>query len=113
MEKATYSYKNVNECIDKIKTLNTTARTKKDHFPIAFEVKKVYDFCYDKTGCCLFETRYSDCEDYMKLLSMEIEHKKVTKKALDELLKRSVRFLQREILSIKAVMDTGEVNTIL
>lgn len=108
MGKATYSYKNVTDCIEKIEKLNCTVKTKGDHFPALREIKSVYNFCYDKTGCMLFDADFSPCYEYSQLINKD----KVTKKKLDQALKNCILDLERQITGIRDAMERGQVNTI-
>ncbi len=48
IEKATYSYKAVNECILGIKKFTMTVSKRAEHFAKCFELEKLYDMCYEK-----------------------------------------------------------------
>lgn len=104
-KRATYSYAAVQESFKKVKELKTTAKSRAEHSLRMMEVKKVYDFCLEKTHCMLFEYEYSDCQDYIRAFD-----RRESKKELDILLKRNVLFLQREIREIFILMERGEVN---
>lgn len=106
-EKMTYSMSAVLECRDYLKTINTTVDKKMFHATKLMEIKKAYDFCYDKTKCMLFETDHSYWQDYCKAVEA-----KASKKELDKLLATNVRFLRREIFEIYKAMELGEVNVI-
>lgn len=106
-EKATYSYKAINECIAAIKGLTFTIKLRSQHGSYLFEVKKIYDLCYDRTKCMLFDADYSPWKDYLTAWNQ-----KCTKKDLDACLRRAIHYLQNEILAIKASMVCGEVNSI-
>lgn len=108
-EKATYSRKAIRECITEIKSLNMTVSRKKDYGPRLFEVKDVYNSCFKKTMCCIFDT-YHDCTPLNKYL--KAYDRDAPKKDLDKLLKESVRYLQDHISAIQASMDNGKVNII-
>ena len=114
VEKATYSYKKVNECITEIKKFSITVSKRADHFPKSFELEKLYNMCLEKTGCLLFEWKYTPMQDYHKAINDSLCDKvqKISKKELDKLLKRATRYLQNEILGIYQAMEYGEVNTI-
>lgn len=106
-EKATYSYKAIEECITAIKNLSFTIKYRSQHGSYLFVVKRVYDLCYDKTKCMLFDADYSPWKDYLTAWNQ-----KCTKKDLDASLRRAIHYLQNEILAIKASMSCGEVNSI-
>ena len=112
VEKMTYSYSAVKECADLVKKTNWTVPTKKEHFPKCFEIQKVFDFCLEKTGCMLFESDFSVWEIYEKRVNVDVEHGKVSKKELDQLLKDCYLFVARELNGILTMMSTGEVNAI-
>lgn len=107
-ERATYSRKNVLECMDYLKKIDTTVSKKMFHFSKLGEVRKAFQFCYDKTNCMLFEEDYSCFMDYLKL----VESKSATKKELDKHLKRCVNFLRNQICEIWKMMELKEVNSI-
>lgn len=106
-EKATYSYKAIEECITAIKDLSFTIKLRSQHGSRIFEVKRVYDLCYDKTKCMLFDADHTPWKDY--LIAWNQKH---TKKELDACLRRAIHYLQNEIIAIKASMVCGEVNSI-
>ena len=112
LEKMTYSYSALRECADLVKKTNWTVATKKEHFSKCFEIQKVFDFCLEKTGCMLFESDYSAWKDYEKRVNVDVEHGKVTKKELDQLLKDCYLFVCRELNGILTMMASGEVNAI-
>lgn len=114
VEKATYSYKKVNECITEIKKFSITVSNRADHFLKSFELEKLYNVCLEKTGCLLFEWKYTPMQDYHKAVNDSLCDKvqKIRKKELDKLLKRATRYLQNEIFGIYQAMEYGEVNTI-
>lgn len=47
-EKATYSYKAINECIAEIKKFTTTVSKRAEHFTKSFELEKLYNLCFEK-----------------------------------------------------------------
>lgn len=47
-EKATYSYKKVNECIAEIKRFSVIVSKRADHFSKSFELEKLYNMCLEK-----------------------------------------------------------------
>ena len=105
--KATYSYTAIKECIEVVNQINTTVNKKADHFPKLLEIKKVFDFCYNKTSCCLFDTKYTIYEDYLNAIELG-----TNKKELDKLLKFCKRYLQNELIAIYKSMQSNECNTI-
>lgn len=113
IEKAIYSYKAVNECIVAIEEFTTTVQKRADHFSKCFELKILYNMCLEKTGCILFDWKYTPMEDYHKAVNDGLCDKirKISKKEYDELLKRALRYLKNEILGIYRMMEYGEVNT--
>lgn len=113
-EKATYSYKKVNECILAIKGFSSTVSKRGEHFAKMFELEKLYDMCFEKTGCTLFESDIYTMKDYHKAVNDGLVKKKrrVTKKELDILLKSATHFLKEQIFGIYKMMEYGEVNTI-
>ena len=115
IEKAIYSYKAINECIREIKNFTTTVSKRAEHFAKYFELKKLYDLCYKKTNCILFDCEWSlSMENYKKAVNDGLCEKtrRVSKKEYDELLKSSIKYLKSEIRGIYALMENGEVNTI-
>lgn len=112
--KATYSYKKVNECIAEIKRFSVTVSKRADHFSKSFELEKLYNMCLEKTGCILFDWEYTPMQEYHKAVNDGLCDKirKISKKELDELLKRATRYLKNEIYGIYQAMEYGEVITI-
>lgn len=109
IEKATYSYKAVNEAIKKVKAQNWTITKKASHSALATEVKGLFQFCYEKTNCLLFDP---DFEPYIiEYCRAAYNYKNYTKKELDIKLGFCKRFLQRELTNIYNMMLSGEVNT--
>lgn len=106
-ERATYSYSKLNECVKAIKTLNMTVNKKSEHGFMISELKKVYDLCFEKTDCILFDAEYTVWSDYAKAFLQ-----KDTKRVLDDLLRRNIRYLQYEINAIYRDMQLGEVNAV-
>lgn len=72
-----------------------------------FEVKKLFDLCYDETHCMLFDADFSPWADYLKAVN-----RKDTKRALDKELHNCYRFLANELNAIAALMRAGEVDSI-
>ena len=107
-EKATYSYNAVKECRRKVLMTATTVRVKSQHSWKCYEIEKLFDECYDRTGCCLFDAEYSVWKEYSKL----VNSKGSTKKAMDNALKACCRFLLRELDDILKDINSGVVNSI-
>ena len=107
IERATYSYIALRDCIEEVKKLPLTVQKKSDHKAIRYRVFDAYNYCLDKTQCCLFEADYSPYHDYSKAVD-----RNASKKELDNLLRQAVRFLQNELTGIYNSMEIGEVNTI-
>lgn len=106
-QRATYSYSALKECADLVKSINTTVATKKEHFSKCFEVKKAYDFCLEKTNCCLFEADHNQWKIYIKAVDI-----KDTKKNLDMCLIYCLNELKHEINGIAQCMANGEVDCV-
>lgn len=107
-EKMTYSYSAVADCMEAIKNAAWTVDKKAEHFAKWMEVKRLFDICYEKTGCVLFEEGWcSYLEDYTK---MQNEPKFYTKKEMDKILRRCIEYLWRELILIKEAMEAGDVN---
>lgn len=107
-EIATYSYKAVRECREKVYWTATTVRVKAEHWWKCYEIKKLFDECYDRTGCCLFDCDYSVWKDYSEL----VNRKDSLKKDMDITLKTCCRFLLGQLDAILEMMDSGEVNSV-
>lgn len=117
IQRACYSRKAVEECRVRVRWTTRTVRIKAQHCSKCYEIEKLFDFCYDKTGCCLFDTRNSPWDDYRKLTNLAYETRRetrvvVTKKQLDDALRACLRFLEREINDIIKMMDDGEVDVV-
>lgn len=91
-----------------------TVNKRAEHFAKCFELEKLYDMCFEKTRCLLFEWEYTPHKEYHKAVNDGLCEKvrKVSKKEYDNLLGQSIRYLQREIYGIYACMENGEVNTV-
>lgn len=108
VERACYSYKAVRECREKVYWTATTVRIKAQHGRKCYEIKRLFDECYEKTGCCLFDCDYSIWDDYRKL----VNSKDSLKKDMDHALKACCRFLLDELDAILKSMDSGEVDSV-
>ena len=89
------------------KATNWTVRRSAEHFSKCFEVKKLFDLCYDETHCMLFDADFSPWADYLNAVN-----RKDTKRALDKELHNCYRFLANELNAIAALMRAGEVDSI-
>ena len=109
--RATYSRRNVQECSDAFKNTTFTCRKKAEHFNKACEIEALYELCYEKTGCCLFnpQSTASYSRDYMRAAYNIKEH---TKKELDALLNQCFLDLRWELRGIRTLMRDGEVNVV-
>ena len=108
MQRACYSYKAVRECREKVYWTAQTVRVKAQHFWKCFEMEKLFDYCYDQTGCCLFQADYSPWKDYLKL----VDSKGSLKKDMDRALRACHRFLLSQLDEILKMMDAGEVDAV-
>ena len=106
-QRACYSYSALQRCADAVKATNWTVRRSAEHFSKCFEVKKLFDLCYDETHCMLFDADFSPWADYLKAIN-----RKDTKRALDKELHNCYRFLANELNAIAALMRAGEVDSI-
>ena len=106
-QRACYSYSALTHCADAVKATNWTVRRSAEHFSKCFEVKKLFDLCYDETHCMLFDPDFSPWHDYLKAVD-----RKYTKKELDMKLRMCHRFLANELNAILAAMRAGEVDAI-
>lgn len=111
--RATYSQSALHECADKIKSASWTVKQKREHVEKCYgEVKQIFLFCFEKTGCLLFDTEYSPWKDYSRLLCNNEVYKSHTKKEMDAALRQCYLFLAREINGILTMVRTGEVDCI-
>ena len=106
-QRACYSYSALTHCADAVKATNWTVRRSAEHFSKCFEVKKLFDLCYDETHCMLFDADFSPWADYLKAVN-----RKDIKRALDKELHNCHRFLANELNAIAALMRAGEVDSI-
>lgn len=106
-QRACYSYSALTRCADAVKATNWAVRRSAEHFSKCFEVKKLFDLCYDETNCLLFEADFSPWADYLKAVN-----RKDTKRVLDKELRACYRFLANELNAIAAAMRAGEVDSI-
>lgn len=112
-DKMTYSYKAIRECVDAIKKFSWTAPKRKAEFwAIAMELKKLYEFLYEKTNCCLLAP--DDWNDaYKTFFRSAYDYKNWTVKELRDMLKRNELYVKQEISSIYNMMERNEVNTVI
>lgn len=97
---------NIRICIDAVKAINITTTKKAGYFSIFYDIKKVYDFCYDMTSCMLFEY---DCCDSMVELKKAIEDlKSYTKKDLEKMCKRSINYLKYQLSELYSLHTITE-----
>lgn len=106
-EKACYSYLAMRECINAVKNTAWTVKRRTGHKAKCIEIKKLFEFCYDKTKCCLFEPEYTPCQTYLR----DCYIKGISKKELDSELKACYRYLANELTEIRRIMEVGEVDT--
>ena len=106
-QRACYSYSALTHCADAVKATNWTVRRSAEHFSKCFEVKKLFDLCYDETHCMLFDADFSPWADYMKAVE-----RKYTKKELDRKLRACYLFLANELNAILSDMRSGEVDSV-
>lgn len=104
---ATYSYNSIQDCIKAVKNTSFTVNKKIEHSTRWNEIKTLFDLCYEKTDCILFDWEYTVCKDYIDGIKC-----KLSKKELDLLLYRCQVYLQQQINGIYTMMNNGEVNTI-
>ena len=96
--------KSIDELLKMTSEINVTVNRKAYHFSKLMEIKKVYDACYDVTNCCLFETKYSVYEDYLKAYELD-----ESKKVLDKLLKANKRYLINQLIAFRnVIIQKGE-----
>lgn len=107
-ERACYSRAAVMECVTAVKKTAWTVDKRVNHQPKSMEVKKLFELCREKTGCCLFDYEYSPCEDYLKAAF----RKDTPKKELDRHLHRCHMFLADELRGILGMMQSGEVDEV-
>lgn len=107
LKRACYSYSALYKCADAVKATDWIVRRSAEHFSKCFEVKKLFELCYDETQCFLFDPDYSPWLDYLKAVS-----RKDTKRVLDQNLRTCYRFLANELNAILAAMKAGEVDAI-
>lgn len=108
IEKATYSYTKVYQACDLVKGVKINCKRKQEHFPIAVELKKITEKCYELTNCILFEYDWNfQLQEYYK---ESYEWEKHTLQELNRAGKAALRYLQYELTGILTLMETGEVN---
>ena len=111
-DKMTYSYSAIQECISAIKNFSwTSPKRKNEFFAIAMELKKLYEFLYSKTNCCLLQADDFNY-DFSNFFKAAYDFKDYTVKELSKMLKQNELFVKREVTQIFAMMENHEVNTI-
>ena len=111
LEKATYSYSAVRDCIDAAKNVNETVSKKAEHFAKWMEMQKLLDLCYNKTGCVLFERDWP--QEYEIYTKMQNNPKQYTKKEMDRAAHCLLRYIKNQLVDIYNMMERGEVNATL
>lgn len=109
LEKACYSYSKLAACVERVRELPNSVEKKAQHLGVCYgDLKRAYDFCFEQTDCCLFDADYSPWRDYAD----KVNQKTVSKAILDHYYTKALRFLQNELSSIRAMMDSGEVDSV-
>lgn len=107
-EKAIYSYSAVLDCVNALKHTSFTVQRKAEHFAKWREVKAMFELCYEKTGCLLFEEDWSgELDAYTKAVG---RIKDYSGKELNQLLRACELYLKNQIRSIYQMMEAGEVD---
>lgn len=109
MERMIYSYSKIQKCFDKIKSVNFHVNNKAEHFLKWIEISGLFDFCFDNTGCLLFNAEWSS--EYRNYTKMINQMKQFSKKEMDKALRVCELFLKNEIASIYNEMESGEVDS--
>lgn len=105
--KACYSYESMYSCMDKVKELPGTPGKKPQHQAVCYgALLQAFDYCLEKTDCCLFEADFSPWRDYADALKQGR-----AKRELDQLYRACIRFLKNELSGIFSMMETGEVDS--
>ena len=105
LEKACYSYSKLAACVECVRELPVSVGKKAQHLSMCYgDLKRAYDFCFEQTDCCLFDADYSPWRDYAD----KVNQKTVSKAILDHYYTKALRFLQNELSSIRAMMDSGD-----
>lgn len=111
-DKATYSFEKIENCFDVIKKFNWNIPNKKvEFFAVAMELKKLYNFLYEKTNCCLFLPDDYNTE-FTTFFNASYDYENWTIKELKNLLLINKHYICNQIKSIYAMMCNKEVNTI-
>lgn len=107
IEKATYSYKSICECISIIKEFDFSFKSCACLDGLN-NLEKLHDELEEKTGCILFNSDWDFYfQEFKKLL-----FQKATKKEKEKALKLTARYLQNQIIEIFSLIQSGEVNVI-
>lgn len=109
MERMIYSYSKIQKCFDKIKSINFHVNSKAEHFSKWIEISHLFDFCFENTGCLLFNTEWSS--EYRNYTKMINQMKQFSKKEMDKALRVCELYLKNEITSIYNEMKSGEVDS--
>lgn len=104
---ATYSYKALDDCANAVKAMRWSVDKRAEHFSKCFEVQKLFEFCFEKTDCLLFDPDFSPWHDYIKSVKQ-----KASKKELDKNLRDCYRFVCNELNGILTMMRSGEVHSV-
>ena len=111
-DKMTYSYRAIMDCRKAIKEFAwNPPKRKNEFFAIAMELKKLYEYLYEKTNCILLQPDDFNY-DYIRFFRAAYDYKNYTVKELAELLKQNELYVKHEITDIYRMMEKSEVNTI-
>lgn len=105
MKRMCYSYSALFECADLVKRTEWHCDTKNEHRSKLFEIKKVFEFCYEKTNCLIFDPLWSPWEYYDKSIRFHY-----SKSEMDRRLNDCYRYLTSELNSILRMINNGEVD---
>lgn len=107
IEKMTYSWRKVRNCIDMCKGITWSVDRKIEHFAKACEVKKIFEYAEENLNRFLFDTALY-AEPYLKAA---YNHKIYSKQELDSMLKQCKNYLAWELSELYNDMMIGDVNT--
>lgn len=120
IEKMTYSKSAVEKGIQMLKDLRTATPKKADHNTVCFNLRNVYQYCFENINPCAFNLEFSPMWDYGNAVfvnyqteNADYDGMKYSKKHLDQMKKRALEWIKRELTEIAKMIEKGEVEVII
>lgn len=108
-EMVTYSRSAVQECRESVMRMPWTVRLKYMHVGRCIDMGRLFDKCYERTGCMVFDKWNTVWEEYDRM----VNYQEATKKELDRSYKECLKYLLEELDTILLMIERGEVNSVV